>query len=66
MIGVYVQMCDKEQIVINSDKISHNIIKESINVNFSVEPSTEKDYDIFTMTGHNNEENNSEKGSDEK
>ena len=65
-------MCDNEKIIIINDDsycagyISHSIKTESSNVHFSVEPSTEKDYDISTMTGHNNEENNSEKGSEEK
>lgn len=67
-----VHMCDKrknspseDEYGSNREYLEHCLIIGSSSIDFSVEPSTEKDYDILTMTGYNNEENNSEKGSDE-
>ena len=59
-------MSDKKQFRTDNDNLNEFVLEHSQvisqrNTHFSVEPSDEKDYDIYLMTGNNNE-----KGSEKK
>lgn len=59
-------MCDNKQFRtdgnnLNESVLEHGEVISERSAHFSIEPSNEKDYDIYLMTGNNNE-----KGSEKK
>lgn len=58
MIGEIIKMCEKKGFRtdnnnLNESVLEHDLIIGERNTHFSVEPSNEKDYDIYLMTGNN-------------